>query len=112
MQPHGVSSHPDVEGLAAHEALARQVRSQNPEAVTAPLELGAVRIEHPEEKRPAGPIKKEHDSVATGPLPAVTDRDDALGVEHPIVAGLEHEIVVTEAMSLEERRASADRVTL
>ena len=112
MQPHRVSSHRDVERLAAHEPLTCQVRSQNPEAVTAPLELGTVRIEHPEEKRPAGPIEKEHDSVTTGPPPAVTDRDDTLGVEHPVVPGLEHEIVVTEAMPLEERRASAGRVTL
>ena len=42
MQPHGVSSHRDVERLAAHEPLTCQVRSQNPEAVTAPLELGTV----------------------------------------------------------------------
>ena len=86
MQLHRVSSHRHVERLAAHEPLACQVRSQNPEAVTAPLELGAVRIEHPEVKRPAGSIEKENDSVAAGPPPTVTDRGDALGVEHPIVA--------------------------
>ena len=111
MKPHRVSSHRHLEGLAAHELLAGQISIQNPETVTAALELGAVRIEHPEGKRPAGSIEKENDSVAAGPPPAVTDRGDALGVEHPIVACFEHEIVVPEAMPLEERRASGGRVT-
>ncbi len=112
MQPHRVSSHRHLEGLAAHEPLAGQISSQNPEAVTAPLELGAVRIEHPEGKRPTRPIEKEYDPIATGPPPAVTDRGDALRVERPIVTGLEHEIIVPEAMRLEKRRASAGGVTL
>ena len=110
MKPNGIPTHRHVERLVAHQPLAGQVRGQNPEAVAAPLELGAVRIEHAEGKRPAGPIEKEHDSVAPGAPPAVTDRDDPLGVEHPVVTGLEHEIVVSKAMPLEECRASAGRV--
>ena len=111
MQPHGVSPHGDVEGFFVHESLTGQVRRQNSKTVATPLELRSIRVEHPEKKRPAGPIEKEHDSVATGALPAVTDGGDPLGVEHPIVACLEHEIVVSEAMPFEERRAGLCRMS-
>ena len=112
MKRNGVSSHGHVERLAANEPFARQVGSQNPEAITAPLELGAIRIEHPEGKRPAGAIDEDHDSVASRPLPAVADRGDGFGVEGPIVTGLEYQIVISEAMRLEVRRAGAWYVSL
>ena len=112
MEPNRVSAHGDVEGLIIHETLPRHVGRENPEAVATPLELGAVRIEHPEGKRPDPPIEKQHDSVATRARPAVAYRGDPLGVEHPIIAGLEYEIVVSEAVCLEERRACGGRITL